>query len=79
VLGADTANVVMELLPPVGSADLATKVDLDARFELADEREGRRIEALRADLAQAQRNLFVAIVTTNTAMLAIGLTAVRLA
>jgi hypothetical protein len=33
VLGAQVANTVMEHLPPVGWADIATKRDLDAQSE----------------------------------------------
>ena len=45
VLGADQADTLMELLPPVGWAEVATKRDLDGleervnlRFELVDQR-----------------------------------------
>lgn len=34
VLGPDEANILMEHLPPVGWADVATKHDLDALAEL---------------------------------------------
>jgi hypothetical protein len=56
VLGPERAETLMELMPPVGWADVATKRDLDAleermhlRFELVDRRfEGvdRRFDAL---------------------------------
>ena len=47
VLGPDSAETLMEMMPPVGWADVATKRDLDAleermnlRFELMDQRFG---------------------------------------
>ncbi len=47
VLGQSGANSLMELLPPVGWADVATKGDLDA----LEGRLGGRIEALDARLS----------------------------
>ena len=47
VLGPESAETLMEMMPPVGWADIATKRDLDAledrmnlRFELMDQRFG---------------------------------------
>ena len=52
-LGPDAATTLMEHLPPVGWADVATKRDLDAleqrvdmRFELLEERLDRRFDAI---------------------------------
>ncbi len=57
VLGQAGANSLMELLPPVGWADVATKGDLDAlegrlggRIEALDARLSGRIDALDARL-----------------------------
>lgn len=73
LLGADQASTLMEMLPPVGWADVATKRDLDAlesRFNL-------RLEAvehrLRAEIATSGRTALIAhIGTTIGAIIAVA-------
>ena len=73
VLGADQASTLMEMLPPVGWADVATKRDLD---EL-ESRFGLRLEAaehrLRAEIATSARTALIAhIGTTIGAIIAVA-------
>ena len=77
-LGPDSAETLMELLPPVGWADVATKRDLDGlegrmnlRFDLVDQRfeasENKLLAAFRAELL-AQSNVIGA--QTRTLLMA---------
>ena len=70
VLGPESAETLMEMMPPVGWADVATKHDLlgleerlDLRFELVDQRfetlEHKLIGAFRGELL-TQSNLITA-------------------
>ena len=78
VLGPESAETLMEMMPPVGWADVATKHDLDAleermnlRFELVDHRfeilEHKLLAAFRGELL-GQANL----ISTQTRTLVIA-------
>ena len=71
VLGPDEATALMEYLPPVGWADVATKQDLGA----LEERVGLRLEAmLHRELRAQTFRLFAAF----TALAGLFVAAVRL-
>ena len=77
-LGAEDATTMMELLPPVGWADVATKRDLDHLAVLTK----RDIDRLGAELrAEWRRELLqqtFALLAANTTLAAIAFAAAKL-
>jgi len=75
VLGAAPAETLMELMPPVGWADVATKRDLDAleeRLELRFQIMDQRFETMEHKLMAAFRKEMLDRVTTQTRTLIIA-------
>ena len=82
-LGPEHAETMMELLPPVGWADVATKHDLDAlranvalMFEAQEERVERRFAHIEAHVSRTVMTWMLAGMGVQTAVigLVVGLT-----
>jgi len=64
VLGAQVANTVMEHLPPVGWADVATKHDLEAQNVLFEARLDAGLARVSAELSDRLRTQTLVMCTT---------------
>jgi len=67
-MGAQPADTMMALLPPVGWADVAMKQDL-SNLEL---RLDAKMNVLRVDLSREMRNYFFALVSAFTVLLTLA-------
>ena len=70
LIGPDNALTIMELLPPVGWADVATKRDLDQGLESLGNR-------LRAEWERGMRTYFMATLAANSGLLAVAFVVAR--
>jgi len=91
-IGADAANTLMEMLPPVGWADVATKRDLDHlatgwRAELVEFRSDVRVQLadlrselsdLRSELHSTLRTNNLTMITANAVLVAVAVALTRL-
>lgn len=77
-LGPERVSTMMELLPPVGWADVATKRDLDHLHVVLDAKIDRLGAELRAEMFREQRNQTLALIGANTTITALLLAAFQL-
>lgn len=75
-MGPEKAAVMMDLLPPVGWGDIATKQDLAALESRLDTRMSAQIHEANADMLL---KLFFGMVASNATLVGLVLAAVRLA
>jgi hypothetical protein len=80
-IGVGPANTLMDAIPPVGWADIATKLDLEhletvLRLEIKASAQELRAE-FRKDFTELQRNLFLGMIAAQTAFAGLMIGVVR--
>jgi len=75
--GDDAAITLMELRPPVGWAEVATKHDVDVRFDAVEQRLG-RLEQRMDDVTREIRAQTWKLMTLMVAVVGVVVAAVRL-
>jgi hypothetical protein len=78
ILGPDEATILMEHLPPVGWADVATKRDLDHLEERFQLRLDSGLDRLRAEFHRDLRTQMIATIASQTAIATMLVAAVKL-
>lgn len=71
VLGAEHGETLMELLPPVGWADIATKRDLTQAIEFLDARVEAKLTALEARIERSIRTSVLTGMAVQTAVVGV--------
>lgn len=74
-IGPEAAATLMELVPPVGWADVATKQDLSKEIALLEARLGGRLEER---LNSQTKTLFGVLIASNATLAALSFAAARL-